>query len=238
MKILRHSLRLGAAVLLVLALADRAPSQSLTISNFSFENATGYGAQSASPSSWGDVLATPGSGCNGNVVLGSGFSGYLGNNILRLNLDPSEPLYDTGTSWVSSVSLGTYQSNSLYTLTVSIAADQGNEQQSAIIALAAGGFSGGATTPSNTVAFTVVNRTNLTTAFQDYTVTFSTYMNPDAVGQGIGILLENQAISQPYGRVIAYDNVRLSFTAIPEVSTLALLLFAAPIGLLFRRRHA
>ena len=237
MKILRHSLRLSAVALLVFALADRAPSQSLTISNFSFENATGYGAQTTAPSSWNNENQTPGSGGNGNVVLGSpNYTGYLGNNIFELNLDVGGVAGSSGTSWVSSVSLGTYQPNSLYTLTVSMAMNGGNDTRSAMIALAAGGFSGNATTPSYTVAATTVNHSNLTTAFQDYTVTINTSLNPGVVGQQIGVLLEHEALNSQYGNQVAFDNVRL--TAIPEVSTFALLLFAAPIGLLFRRCHA
>jgi hypothetical protein len=220
-----------AAAAFLAALPPRAPASLLTISNFSFENARGYGAQSVQPSSWGGASCTPGSSCNGNVLSGAAYTGYQGSNVFELNLDVGAVAGSSGTSWVSATSLGLFSSNSLYTLTVSLAMNGGNAARSAILALSAG-----AATPTNTVASTMVNRTNLSGAFQDYTVTFNTYLDPNAVGKSVGVLLEHRAVGSQYGTQFAFDNVRLGVITVPEPAAAALLLSLVPAGFFLRRR--
>jgi hypothetical protein len=223
----------------LLAAAGQAAAQSVVISNFSFENATGYWTANASPSSWVTDFGSQLGGLSFNQQVvggaGAGLSGYQGNNVLSLNLDPGGSAA-SGTQWLRSVSLGLYQADSLYTLTVAMAKVNANESRRAIIALTAGPLANGAGSVTNTVAFTSVNATNLSAAFADFTVSLDTSANPSLVGEPIGVLLEHAATDGLYGREIYFDNVRLDVLSVPEPSAAALLLALAPAGLLLRRR--
>lgn len=238
---IRHLRWAHAVAVLALFCTTRAIASSLTISNFSFENATGYWQADASPSSWVTDFGSQVGGFSFNQQVlggaGAGLSGFDGNNVLSLNLDPGGAP-GSGTQWLHSVSLGLYESNTLYTLTVGVAKVNANETRSAILALTAGALGSGAASLTSTVASTSINATNLSSAFQDFTVVLDTSANTAMVGQKIGILLEHGTVNGQYGRELYFDNVRLEMMAIPETSTLALLLLVAPAWLLARRHTA
>ena len=104
---------------------------SVTIENYSFENATGSGAQATAPSDWESTYTLDNQSqypTDEMTIYARVDSGSLtnkdGNNYLRLYVDtyPGTSTYGaivgSATEILCSTSLGTYQANTVYTLTV------------------------------------------------------------------------------------------------------------------------
>lgn len=195
-------------------------SDSIPISNASFENATGYHAYENPPSSWvsasNNIIDTGGLTENdsyiGQVSSGSAQNKH-GNNYLVLSLEvgPVGIVGKTVTCWIPTTSLGTYQPNSIYTLTVAQAALTAETNRHAIIALAADGV---------VVASLATSSYELNLPgyiFQDKQVILDTGAHPEVVGQSITVQLMQQATpGAQYSRYTVFDNVRLDVTAAPQ----------------------
>ena len=229
-----------AVVLFSGLIAQIALADSILINNYSFENGTGYWAEGNGVSSWtGAGYSGTGSG-NASVTTGTGagLTGYTGSDVLALHVDTGGTPAN-GTMWISTKSLGTYQSNTVYTLTVAEATAQswftaGNE----VIGLAAqNNLPPSGTTPSYLVASSSVNFSNLTTSFRDISVVIDTYHNPSLVGENIGVILEDNVLLGTYGREGFFDNVRLNTSPVilPEPSAFVLLGLGGLVILLRRR---
>jgi len=208
----------------------------ITINNYSFENATGYWAESSPVSSWqhnGSNLTTGGS-YNISVGLIGSITGGDGSNMLSVHADPGGTGTVTGTAWVGSNSLGTYAANTVYSLTVAVATPQTYATTlSSIIALGTDGTNPGSALASKTTNFGSLSNS----AFQDITLTLDTSVITSAVGQNIVVLLEqNVTTGSYYGKDVLYDNVRLNTAAVPEPTTWALLAFSLTSVVVFRRR--
>ena len=214
-----------------------AQAAAITVNNYSFENATGYWAESAPVSSWqhnGSNL-TAGGSWNASVGLIGSITGGDGLNMLDIHVDTGGSGTVTGSAWVSTNSLGTYAANTIYTLTVAIATpNPWAAPLNSIIALGTDG-----TNPGSALASITTNVGSLSsTAFQDITLTLDTSVVTGAVGQNIVVLLEHNATTgASYGRDIFYDNVRLS-SAVPEPATWAMLMGGVGFLTLFRRRRS
>ena len=208
----------------------------ITIDNYSFENATGYWAESSPVSSWqhnGSNL-TAGGSWNSSVGLIGSITGGNGLNMLDIHVDTGGTGTVTGTAWVSTLSLGTYAANTIYTLTVAIATpNPWATPLNSIIALGTDGSN-----PGSALASTTTNVGSLSsTAFQDITLTLDTSVVTSAVGQNIVVLLEHNATTGAlYGRDIFYDNVRLT-SAVPEPATWGLIAFSLTAVMVCHRRR-
>ena len=234
----------AAAACLAMYSAVTAQAGPITIQNYSFENATynfsigSYGYQVA-PSSWqnaGSTL-TGGTGYGISVVTDTGRytgGGYDGANSLAIHVDPGAGGV-TGTAWVSTVSLGTYALNTVYSLTVAaVAYNTSDPNRNSIIAFGTDG-----TNIGSTVASLTSNNTSFANwqAFKDITLTFDTTGTTGIVGQNIVVFLaQNITASATYGGDMYYDNVRLT-SAVPEPATWALLAFSLTGVAVFRRRR-
>ena len=179
---------------------------------------------------------------NAQVVTGTsaGLTGFNGAFVLDINLDVGGISGSSGTSWVSTKSLGIYQSNTVYTLTVAEASQHNNPTRGTTIALAAqGSIPSSGSSPAYTAASTSLNFTNLSTTFTDVTVVLNTALQPSLVGEQIAVLLEQNAISSEYGNEVFFDNVRLttSPSPIPEPGVIGLLGLGGFL-LLWQRRKA
>jgi len=219
-------------------------ADSIVITNNSFEGSTGYWALFNDPTSWAANFSgnTPGDSMNAQVVTGTsaGLTGFNGANVLDINLDVGGISGSSGTSWVSTKSLGIYQSNTVYTLTVAEASQHNNPTRGTTIALAAqGSIPSSGSPPAYTAASTSLNFTNLSTTFTDVTVVLNTALQPSLVGEQIAVLLEQNAISSEYGNEVFFDNVRLttSPSPIPEPGVIGLLGLGGFL-LLWQRRKA
>ncbi|MEI6494370.1 MAG: PEP-CTERM sorting domain-containing protein [Verrucomicrobiota bacterium] len=233
----------AAACLLMYATAT-AQAAVITIQNYSFENATGYYAYSSGNSSWqnaGNTLTggvTPvGYGMvNVTDTLRYTGGGYLGANSLNIHVDTGGGGV-TGSTWISSVSLGTYAANTVYTLIVAaVPYNCSDPNRSSIIALGTNGTD----INSTLVSLTTVNNSPtfaVWQAFHDITLTLDTSVVTSAVGQNIVVFLEQSVASGTvYGGDMYYDNVRLT-SAVPEPTTWALLAFSLTGVVVFRRRR-
>ena len=216
----------------------------ITINNSSFENATGYWAESAAlpvspytPSSWqhnGSNLTTGGS-YNINVGLIGSITGGNGSNMLAVHADPLGTGTVTGTVWCGTVSLGKYAADTVYTLTVAVATGtKWATLMNSIIALGTDGTNPGSALASKTTNFGSLSET----AFTNITLTLDTSVVTSAVGQDIVVLLEtNATLGSTNGKDTFYDNVQLNTSAVPEPATWALLAFSLTSVVVFRRRR-
>lgn len=170
--------------------------------------------------------------CEGLINRGGG---YLGNNTLSVEVDTGAGGGVTGTDWVSSVSLGTYAANTLYTLTVAaVPFNTSDPNRNSIIALGSNG-----TNIGSVLASLTSNNTSFASwqAFKDITLTLDTSVVTSAVGQNIVVFLaQNVATGTTFGGKMFYDNVRLT-SAVPEPSTWALLAFSLTTVMVMRRRR-
>ncbi|MEI6033098.1 MAG: PEP-CTERM sorting domain-containing protein [Verrucomicrobiae bacterium] len=227
-------MKLGKASLVcawVLAFIGACEAGPITIQNYSFENATGYGGQTVQPSSWGSVQQTAGVSSNCQVIAATGYTGADGANMLLVNLDVSTTGTLTGTSWTATTSLGTYLANTSYTLTVGVAKSVASNRL-AVIAFGTDGTNLGTVAASQSIAGDL-----LSTTFQNLTLTLDTSATPSVVGQNIVVFLEHQALTGAmYGNEMAFDNVRLDSIAVPEPATWVLLAFSLTGLVIFRRR--
>ncbi len=233
---------LAAAACVAVYSATTVQAAPITIQNFSFENATGYGAQSTAPSAWqntGSTLTAGGSAAYQVVAVDKARytgGGYLGNNTLSVEVDTGAGGGVTGTDWVSSVSLGTYAANTLYTLTVAaVPFNTSDPNRNSIIALGSNG-----TNIGSVLASLTSNNTSFASwqAFKDITLTLDTSVVTSAVGQNIVVFLaQNVATGTTFGGKMFYDNVRLT-SAVPEPATWALLALGLSGVVVFRRRRS
>lgn len=221
---IRMTSRWHAPVALVVGLlvglaSPSVKADSIVITNNSFENSTGYWALFVAPSSWAaNNGVTTGCTMNAQVVTGLSLktTGLDGANVLSLNLDVGQDLGASGTAWVSTKSLGKYQPNTVYTLTVAEATLNNNSTRSTTIALAAQkGIPDSGSSPANAVASTSMNFTNLSSNFTNVIVLLNTRRNPAVVGQDIAALLEQNAVQSQYGNAVFFDNVRLNTAPAP-----------------------
>ncbi len=233
-----------ASILSSILTSQTTLADSIVITNNSFEGGTGYWALFNDPTSWAANFSgnTPGDSMNAQVVNGAsaGLTGFNGANVLDLNLDVGGVSGASGTSWVSTKSLGVYQSNTVYTLTVAEASKNGNPARGTTIALAAqGSIPSSGSSPAYTAASTSLNFTNLSTTFTDVTVVLNTALQPSLVGEQIAVLLEQNALSSEYGAEVFFDNVRLTTSpaAVPEPGLIGLLGLGGFL-LLWQRRKA
>ncbi|MHB1156900.1 MAG: hypothetical protein ACYC26_08685 [Phycisphaerales bacterium] len=209
--------------LLMSLLGQVAGAQLLAIDNASFENATGYRAETAAPSSWlyGLTNLTDSSGSTAGdsyveQVKNDAVTNKVGNNYLYLSLEvgPTPISGKTVTAWVSTGSLGTYQADKLYTLTVAQTAAANVTNRKGIIALAADGV----IVASTATAFNQLNPTGTFDGenFQDKLVTLNTARHPEVVGKAITVqLLQQAADGAQYGKGALFDNVRLDMADAP-----------------------
>ena len=218
-------------------------ADSIVITNNSFEAGTGYWALFNDPTSWAANFSgnTPGDSMNAQVVHGTsaGLTGFNGANVLDINLDVGGISGASGTSWVSTKSLGVYQSNTVYTLTVAEASQHNNPARGTTIALAAqSSIPSSGSSPAYTAASTSLNFTNLSTTFTDVTVVLNTALHPSLVGEQIAVLLEQNAFASEYGAEVFFDNVRLttSPSPVPEPGLIGLLSLGGGFLLLWQRR--
>lgn len=217
-------------------------ADSIVITNNSFDTGgTGYWTLFNAPSSWANNFSavTPGASFNAQVVTGAGagLTGYDGADVLSLNLDVGGSPAN-GTSWVSTKSLGTYQSNTVYTLTVAEASTVNVSTRAATIALAAQGtIPSSGSAPAYTVASTSTNFSDLSTQFTDVTVILNTRLNPAVVGEDIAVLLEQNSVLAQYGRNIYFDNVRLTDAPAPIPEPNAMVLFGLGGLVILVQRH-
>jgi len=226
----------GSLVCLAVQASQAAP---ITIDNHSFENATGYWAESTAPSSWlrqyQNISGKVADQSYAADITNSTAENKDGNNYLNLFIYAgATPSSNTVTAWVESVSLGTYQANTVYTLTVAQTANSNVTHRQGIIALVAGGNIAASTgTP-----FNLLNTTGLASGiiFQDKQVVLDTSVTPAVVGQSISVRLLHEAGPGSQGYRHAYfDNVRLDASPIPEPATLGLMAIGG-LMMLPRRR--
>lgn len=219
----------GGLLLLASQASHAAP---ITIDNPSFENASGTGDKVATPpSSWiySTTNLTPATPYTYTTGIGtSALAGKDGNNYLGISLNVAKPpSYQATTDvscWVSSVSLGTFQANTIYTLTVAQGSETNAAHHFGTIALVADGTLAASTkTPFATL------HPGAPVVFNDYSVTLNTTLDPSVVGKAITIQLLRQAEPGAIGYYSAvFDNVRLDATAtIPEPATMGLLAIGA-----------
>lgn len=211
---------LSATVVLSLgAMPAAAQLGPIAVPNHSFEDAAGYWA--AGP--WTNASTPSPNGDPGVVeVSTTARVGKDGNNFLLLHMENGNPSGGTGYFYALSPDLGTFQANTLYSLTVSIALGQGDGWQpeaSAGIGLRANGVNQN---------LTYFEGTSLSADFADRTVVLDTSTNPGVVGQSISVVLAHEHRGN-YFRGIGFDNVRL--TAIPEPAHWAGLMGLLVLGL-------
>ena len=209
----------------------------ITINNYSFENATGYGAQKSGVSSWtADQHTAAPTSSNADVInaTANGYSGADGSNVMMLNLDVGSTVtLAAATSWVSSVSLGNFAASTSYTLTVGVGMQGGRQAaRSAVIAFGTNG------TLASVVTSQAIAVSSLTSTLQNITLTLDTSVFSGLVNQNIVVFLEQYApAGLQYGNSVAFDNVRLDTLAVPEPTTWALLAFSLTSVVVFRRRR-
>lgn len=207
--------------LLVGLLGQVCPATPVVIDNASFENATGYRAETTAPSSWLYALTnltdSSGSTAGDSYIEQASTSsapGVDGANCLILTMEVGATAISgkTVTCWVSTQSLGTYQANSIYTLTVAQTAHTGETNRSGGIALAADG----AIVVSQFTSFSQLNA--LGEVFQDKQVVVDTVVHPEVVGKTISVqLLQQAADGARYSRYALFDNVRLDVADAPMI---------------------
>lgn len=196
-------------------------SEPVPMANASFENATGYHAYGTAPTSW--VSASNNIADTGGLTEYDSYVGQVGagsalnkdgNNYLALSMEVGAVgiVGKTVTCWIPTVSLGTYQPNKRYTLTVAQAASTSESNRYAMIALAANGV----IAVSKATAFRDLNL--LGYIFQDQQVVLDTLLHPEWVGQSITVQLMQQATEgAKYSRSAVFDNVRLEVTEVPLI---------------------
>jgi hypothetical protein len=216
-KTLKHCLL--AVLLSANLIGGKATASPVTIPDFSFElwtnAATGFGLQDGATTPGPDVgpdwrgagngginLVNP---TNGQFAGTTGFPGTLpptgdGSNYLFIGLG------NDGHCWQT---IGTLQSNIVYTLTVAVGNTLSNDGGLGTISLVSGTFPGG-----KKLGSAPVDSTALTPGtFADSTLVFTTGQHASGP---LTILLEGTAGS---GTQMIYDNVRLDATAAPAMPT-------------------
>lgn len=236
-----------AAAVAFLGWTNASQAQSVTVPNFSFETPVTSGFQDNSGISSGSALPNMG---NSWYYLG----GFVGNGspvgVQNANAnggftapDGTQDGYVNNGAWLGSTSLTAIQANTAYTLTVAEGNRGGGFAQSAgfTIALAYGSSAGDAALASsgnwgNSLHVDYANSPAVG-AFADYTVSFTTGASDSAIGQSLFVVLGSDATTAASGvNPIDYDNVRLTAAAVPEPTSLALLLGGLTLLVVRRRR--
>jgi hypothetical protein len=227
-------LLLAAASISVAALlgfSDAAQAQPIAVPDFSFETPvtgsfqdnSGIVAGTAIPNT-GDAWYYLGGFTAGGSPVGvqnNAANGFTAGS----NPDGTQVGYVNVGAWMGSGSLATIQPNSIYTLTVAEGNRGGGFAQTAgfTIVLAYGSAPDTSLTDSaNWAASTHVDFAGAPAVgtYADYSTGFTTGTSESFIGQSLFVLLGSDVAAG--NNPISYDNVRLTLTAVPEPSTLAL----------------
>ncbi|MHB1158266.1 MAG: hypothetical protein ACYC26_15685 [Phycisphaerales bacterium] len=192
-----------------------APSPLVDIRNASFENAAGgthTGVEAAPVSSWlwstPETNVSPGTGYPyATSVDTAAYPGKHGNHFLTVKVavpNDGVPAGTTVSAWVPSETLGTYQPDTLYTLTVAQTAGSTQPESCGTIALLADDV----IVASRATSFSVLRGEGA--VFHDYQVTLDTIAHPELVGRPLRVRLMYQGQANArYVQYAYFDHVRL-----------------------------
>jgi hypothetical protein len=247
MKTLRRR-ALGLVALLALIPLAQAAEVPISVPNFSFED-TGVSNGGASPSValWTEVLIPNGNSLLNTVDPTTNLTNQIGDQYARISLSGTTGRPPASLTALSDVITDggsepiTFQANTIYTLTVSLAVSGSDTS---------GGFRYASFGFYNAATNVVIHSTALmrfstlsTSAFSDRVLVLDTSLSEfsSIIGSTFQLGLHAEDVGNTNGTRYAYfDHVRLtSLSTIPEPSSWAILLGGAALGfVVLRRRRA